>query len=200
MEFTEVLRGRRMVRGYRPDPVDEDVLGRVVRMVHRAPSGGFSQGHRLVVITAPEVRRQIADASEQEYLDLGFAPWISQAPVLIAVGVREASYHERYQQPDKLEADGSETIWPVPYWWFDSGALLTLIQLAAADEGLATGFFGPDDPKEIADLRAAIGFPDDVGLSGVITLGYEAAEVPGPSKAGMRRRRLPLEELVTWVR
>ncbi|WP_091626737.1 nitroreductase family protein [Amycolatopsis saalfeldensis] len=198
MEFTEVLRGRRMVRGYRTDPVDEDVLRRIVRMVHRAPSGGFSQGHRLVVITAPDVRRRIAEASEQPYLDAGFAPWISQAPVHIAVGVREESYHERYRQPDKLEADGTETIWPVPYWWFDSGALLTLLQLAAADEGLSTGFFGPDDPEEIAALRAAIGFPDDVGLSGVLTLGYEATGAPGPSS--LSRQRLPLDELVQWAR
>lgn len=193
-----MLRGRRMVRSYRPDPVAEDVLRRVVRMVHRAPSGGFSQGHRLVVITAPDVRRRIAEASEPPYLKAGFPPWISQAPVHIAVGVREESYHERYRQPDKLEADGSETIWPVPYWWFDSGALLTLLQLAAADEGLATGFFGPDDPEEISDLRAAIGFPDDVGLSGVLTLGYEADGGPGPSS--LRRHRLPLDELVHWVR
>lgn len=195
-----MLRGRRMVRSYRPDPVDDEVLLRIVRMVHRAPSGGFSQGHRLVVITAPEVRKRIAEASEEPYLEAGFPPWISQAPVHIAVGVREESYHERYRQPDKLEADGTETIWPVPYWWFDSGALLTLLQLAAADEGLSTGFFGPDDSDEIAALRAAIGFPDDVGLSGVLTLGYEAAGAPGPSKSSLSRQRLPLDALVQWTR
>ncbi|MDT8912136.1 nitroreductase family protein [Amycolatopsis sp. PS_44_ISF1] len=198
MEFTEALRGRRMVRSYRPDPVAEDVLGRVVRMVHRAPSGGFSQGHRLVVITAPEPRRRIAEISERPYGERGFPAWISKAPVHLALGVREASYHERYQQPDKLDADGAEIAWPVPYWWFDSGALLTLIQLAAADEGLATGFFGPD-PQRLAELRATVGFPDDVALAGIVTLGY-GAEEPDDRSSRTTRARLPLDELVTWVR
>jgi FMN reductase [NAD(P)H] len=49
MEFREALRGRRIVRNYRTDPIPDETLERIVKVVHRAPSAGFSQGHRLVV-------------------------------------------------------------------------------------------------------------------------------------------------------
>jgi FMN reductase [NAD(P)H] len=193
VDFADVLRARRMVRSYRPDPVPEDVLRRVVKVVHRAPSAGFSQGHRLIVVTDPEIRRKVADLAEPVYLEAGMDPWISVAPVLVVVGVREESYHERYQQPDKVDEDGNEIDWPVPYWWFDSGSLLAMLQLAAANEGLATGLFGPH-----ADgLAEVVGLPKDVGLSGILTLGYSDDD-PKVPVARLTSRRKPLEELVTW--
>jgi FMN reductase [NAD(P)H] len=109
--------------------------------------------------------------------------------------VREASYHERYQQPDKVTEDGEEGEWPVPYWWFDSGSLLVMLQMAAANEGLATGFFGPH-----ADgLAELVGLPADVGLSGIMTLGYSDDNDRGvPGSLTNRPKRIPLDGLVTW--
>jgi FMN reductase [NAD(P)H] len=195
VDFADVLRARRMVRSYRSDPVPEDALRRIVQVVHRAPSAGFSQGHRLIVITDPELRGKIAGLTEAAYVESGMKPWISVAPVLIAIGVREASYHERYRQPDKVTDEGDEGNWPVPYWWFDSGSLLAMLQLAAANEGLATGFFGPH-----ADgLEELIGLPEDVGLSGFLTLGYSDDNSRGVTASLTHRpKRIPLEDLVTW--
>jgi nitroreductase len=193
VDFADVLRARRMVRSYRPDPVPEDVVRRVVKVVHRAPSAGFSQGHRLVVVTDPAIRARIAELAEPVYLEAGFEPWISAAPVHIAIGIREDSYHERYQQPDKLNANGEEDDWPVPYWWFDSGSLLAMLQLAAANEGLASGFFGP----HAEGLDEVLGLPKDVALSGVMTLGYSDDD-PTVPVGRLAKRRLPLDDLVTW--
>lgn len=195
MDFAEVLRARRMVRSYRPDPVPEDVVRRIVKVVHRAPSAGFSQGHRLVVVTDPEIRREIAERVEPAYTGSGMKPWISVAPVLIAIGIREESYHERYQRPDKLDENGQEGKWPVPFWWFDSGSLLVMLQMAAANEGLATGFFGP----HAEGLDELVGFPKDVGLSGILTLGYSEDNDRGvPGSLANRPKQIPLDELVTW--
>ncbi|WP_280392412.1 nitroreductase family protein [Nocardia brasiliensis] len=196
MEFTEVLRGRRMVRHYRPDPVPAETLRQVVRVVRRAPSAGFSQGHRLVVITDPALRRQLAAVAEPWYLEHGHQPWISQAPVHIALGIREASYHERYTEPDKL-ADNTEIPWPVPFWWFDAGALFTLLQLAAIDAGLTTGFYSPAPPEQLDALAKIAQLPDDVALAGILTLGYPAAPDAAPDRR-LAARRKPLEELVVW--
>ncbi|MCO8269281.1 nitroreductase family protein [Actinoplanes sp. TRM 88003] len=199
MEFREALRGRRMVRNYRTDPVADEVIARIVKVVHRAPSAGFSQGHRLVVVTDPATRAALAAVAEPWYLEQGFHPWISQAPVQIVLGVREASYHERYTETDKLEADGEEIPWPVPFWWFDSGALFSLLQLAAADEGLASGFYSPAPPEELAALAQIAGLPDDVAVAGVLTLGHPADDPAVPTAKPARRRR-PIEDLVSWRR
>ncbi|WP_342750449.1 nitroreductase family protein [Pseudosporangium ferrugineum] len=166
--------------------------------MHRAPSAGFAQGHRIVVITDPARRAELAAIAEPWYLEHGHQPWISQAPVQIAIGVRESFHHERYQQDDKVEADGSEIPWPVPFWWFDSGALLMLLQLAAANEGLATGFYSPAPPDELAALAAVAGLSDDVALAGVMTLGH-AADDPAVPREALGDRRKPLSELVTRI-
>ncbi|MEV4351119.1 nitroreductase family protein [Actinoplanes sp. NPDC049596] len=200
MDFRDVLRGRRMVRNYRAEAVPDEVVERVVRMVHRAPSAGFAQGHRVAVVTDPGRRAELAAVAEPFYLEHGFHPWISQAPVQLALGIREASYHERYTEKDKLEASAGEEIpWPVPFWWFDAGALLTLLQLAAANEGLATGFYSPAPPEELAALAGIVGFSADVALTGVLTLGW-AADDPAVPTAKLASRRKPLDEMVTWLR
>jgi len=156
MELGDILKQRRMVRSYRPDPVPREVIERIVATVRRAPSGGFSQGHRLVVVTDPPKRQALARlAGEGEYVAAGGQAWISTAPVHVFVGTREESYHERYRKPDKLR-DGEESGWPAPYWYVDAGAAFILLQLAAIDEGLASGVFGVL-PEQVPDVKALLG-------------------------------------------
>jgi nitroreductase len=174
VQFDELMARRRMVRGYRPDPVPGEVVSRIVGVVRRAPSAGNCRPHRLAVVTDPDDRRRLADLAEGYYLERGLPPWISQAPVQIVLGVREEAYHDRYRQPEKLDARGAEIEWPVPFWWFDSGALLMLLQLAAIDEGLVTGFYSPAAAADLAAIAAIAGFEAGTAVSGVVTIGYPA--------------------------
>jgi FMN reductase [NAD(P)H] len=200
VEFRDVLGKRRMVRAYEARPVPRETLERIAGTVRRAPSAGFSQGQRLIVLTEPERLRAVADAvGEEFYVEQGFEPWISGAAAHIVVCTREADYHERYRQPDKLD-DGEEIAWPVPYWHVDAGAAAMLVLLAAVDEGLAAGVFGI--PAERMDaVRALLGIPGEVAVVEVITLGYPAADTASDrlSSRGTRPRRA-LDELVRWER
>ena len=54
-----MLRRRRMVRHYRPEPVPRETLERIAATVRRAPSAGFSQGQRLLVVDDPELLGQL---------------------------------------------------------------------------------------------------------------------------------------------
>ena len=199
MDFRELLRRRRMVRAYSDEPIAPEVVDRIVGVVRRAPSAGFSQGHRLYVVTGEATRRELARlAGEDEYAAMGHERWISAAPVHVVVGVREESYHERYRAADKLR-DGAEIGWPAPYWYVDAGALFMLVQLAALDEGLVAGVFGVL-PEQVPELKSAVGMPDDVHFVCVVTIGHAK---PGADEAGatsrLSRRRLPLDELVRRV-
>ena len=198
MELREILGRRRMVRSYLPDPVPEETVQRIVATVRRAPSAGFSQGHRLVVVTDPGTRAELARlAGEDEYVAAGSQAWISTAPVHVVVGVREESYHERYRQPDKL-SDGEEIGWPAPYWYVDAGALFMLLQLAAIDEGLATGVYGVL-PEQAPELKALLGIPDDVHFVCVVTIGHPTTDPIEPTRVSRRtQQRLALDELVRW--
>ena len=191
MELRDILARRRMVRTFRPDPVPREVLERIAAVVRRVPSAGFSQGQRLVVVTEEETRLALAAAAgEAEY----GTPFLSAAPVHAVVGVSERAYRARYAEPDKLDEQGQEIEWPVPYWFVDAGALMMLVLLAAIDEGLASAFVGVPDP---AAARAAVALPDDVQPVGIALLGYPAPE-DHVATSRSAARRLPLDELVRW--
>ena len=189
-----------MVRAYEPEPVPREAIERIVGSVRRAPSAGFSQGQRLLVVTDADSRRRIADLlGEQEAIDEGREPWVSAAPVLIVVGVREQDYHDRYTKPDKLQ-DGGEIGWPVPYWHFDAGAAAMLILLAAIDEGYAAGLFGVIGER-MQPFKQLLGIPDDVAVDCCITVG-RAKDDPNWSRVSSRmtQARRSVDDLVHWER
>ena len=187
MDFDQVLRRRRMVRNYRPDPVPSAVLERIVDAGLRAPSAGNSQGLGFVIVTAEDKRRAIADlANEASYLERGFDPWISRAPAHIVLTVSEQAYRERYREPDKLGPHGEEIDWPVPYWWVDAGAALMAVLLAAVNEGVSAGFLGV---HAIPDLASLLDIPGHHTPVGVVTVGYPLPDrVSGSIDRGRRPR------------
>lgn len=195
MDFEEIVRRRRMVRHYTSEPVESAALERILDAARRSPSAGFSQGTYLVVVTEPAIRSALAAAANEDaYAAQGFDRWMSGAPVHVCVCVRENDYRERYREPDKLQPDGSEVEWPVPYWWVDAGATLMLLLLAAVDEGLAAGFFGS---HRLGGIEKVLGIPDDVTPIGVVTLGHPAPDRRSGSLARGRRAR---EETIRWER
>lgn len=189
------------MRSYDARPVPRDVLQRITNAaVVQAPSAGFSQGLRLVVVTDPATRKEIAiAAAEEELAAQGRPRWKALAPVHVVVLTREADYHERYQQADKLKiTGGTEIEWPAPYWYVDAGAAVMTLMLAAIEEGLATAIFGVTD---IPALRRTLGIPDDVGFVAVVTMGYPAEEDESSTGASIfSRRRKPRDEVVRWER
>jgi len=202
MDFAEIMRRRRMVRNYTEEPVPREALERIVDRGRRAPSGGFSQGARFVVVTDEETRRRIADlADEPGYVAGGFEPWISRAPVHVVVLMREDDYHDRYTQPDKLEQTGGEEIeWRVPWWWVDAGKAIMLLLLVAVDEGLGAGLFGVVGDRN-DDVRDLLGAPEDLEVVGIVTIGHPAPE-PNEErrKTRLREARRPLDDVVRWER
>ena len=196
MEFADVLRRRKMVRSYTDEPVDREAVERIVARGRKAPSGGFSQGVRMVVVTEEATRGRIAElANEAYYVERGLEPWISRAPVHVVVAMREDDYHDRYRRPDKLEEDGREVEWRVPWWWVDAGKSIMLLLLAAVDEGLGAGLFGlVGDAND--DLRELLGMPVDLEIVGVVTIGH-AAPAPVQGSRGKFPWK-PLEEVVRW--
>jgi nitroreductase len=179
MEFETIVRRRRMVRNFTGEPIARDVIDRILGLARHAPSAGFTQGQSFVVVTRPETKQAIAAlCGEQEYLERGFHPFVSGAPVLIVACTSEAAYHRRYHEPDKLQDDGTEIAWPVPYWHMDIGCAVMVLLLAVINEGLAAGFAGAHD---LDAPRALLGIPAEVVPVGVIPIGHPAPDTPSPS-------------------
>jgi FMN reductase [NAD(P)H] len=189
-----------MVRAYEREPISRETIERIVGTVRRAPSAGFSQGQRLVVVTDAGTRQRIVDILEAA----GPAPrsaatleqWLN-APVLIVVAVREDDYHDRYRKSDKL-IDGAEIEWPIPYWHFDAGAAAMLILLAAIDEGYAAGLFGVF-VEAIKPFKELLHIPDDVAVACCITIGKPADDSNwSASSSRLTQARKSVDDLVHW--
>ena len=196
MEFSDVVRRRRMVRNYDPDKqVSRESLERIAAAAQRAPSAGFSQGQGLVIVTDPEQRWRVAEVcDEPHYVAAGFDPWISRAPALLVPCVSEQIYHSRYREPDKLNDDGTEIDWPIPFWYVDVGCTLMLVLLAAVNEGLAAGFLGT---RRLDDLARTLDLPADQQPVGVITVGHP---LPDRRSGSLKRGWVPRDDFVHWER
>jgi nitroreductase len=196
VEFADVVMKRRAVRRFEEGGVDREVVERIARLAQRVPSAGFSQGQRLVVVTNPDMRRQVAQAyGEDEYQPV-FGRWISQCAAQFIPCVSESIYHRRYQEPDKIDEEGREIDWPIPYWWVDVGATMQNVMLAAVNEGLGCGFVG-GDAAGIAALKRLLGIPDEFEPIGVMPVGRPLTDVRSPS---LKRGWVPFQDFARWER
>src|SRR5260370_7918575 len=81
MELHDALRTTGAIRDFRPEPVPDEVLHRVLDTARFAPSGGNRQGWRVVVAPAPHTPVRLPDlslAAWDAYLapaQAGLGPW-----------------------------------------------------------------------------------------------------------------------------
>ena len=97
MEFREVVRRRRMVRRYSPEPVDPSVVDRMLEHAQRAPNAGFTQGWAFLVLDTPDDVALFWEATGADpdthnaWLD-----GMRTAPVVIVPLASKEAYLERY--------------------------------------------------------------------------------------------------------
>lgn len=199
MDFSDTVLKRRMVRHFSNAPVAREVIERMLDLARHAPSAGFTQGQSFVVVTRADLKQEIARlCGEEEYTSGGFHPFISEAPVLVIPCTSEAAYHRRYQEADKVNPDGSEIVWPVPYWFMDVGCSVMVLLLAVVNEGLAAGYAGVPTIEGIAELKRLLGIPEDVTPVGVIPIGHRAQDVPSPSLKRGRKAQAEYAHFEGW--
>lgn len=194
MEFTDVVRRRRMVRRFEQRPVPREVVDRILDIGRRAPSAGFAQGLELLVLDTPDA----VDAfwTITRHPEFGWDEQdIAVGPPVLVIPLPDARrYVERYSEPDKIRFGmDQERNWPVRYWDVDAAMAAMLMLLAAVDEGLGGWFFGIDRGER--ELLDHFGVPAHLHMIGVVGLGYRAQEEE-PSGSWMTRRRRPFEDQV----
>jgi nitroreductase len=180
MEFQDVVRKRKMVRSFTDEPIDPEVLERIVANAQRAPSAGFSQGWAFLVLNGKgETERYWNTTMSADRRNAFGWPGMFNAPVLIVCLSNKSAYIDRYAKPDKGWADRDEKRWPVPYWDIDTGMAALLILQTAVDAGLGAVFFGIFDQ---AAFRNAFDIPDEYTAVGTIAIGHKApTDRPSPS-------------------
>ena len=196
MQLQDAIRRRRMVRAYDSDrPVPRDEVNGLLDLAVRAPSAGFTQGWRFLVLDTAVARDAFWSATTVR----GDAPdaWLAglaTAPVLILIFSDKDAYLDRYAEPDKGWSDRDERRWPIPYWHVDAGMAALILLLGAVDRGLAACFFGvPAERWE--SLQAAFAVPSALTPVGVVSVGYGVPDRRSPS---LRRGRRTVAEVTAY--
>ncbi|HYW88026.1 MAG TPA: nitroreductase family protein [Chloroflexota bacterium] len=192
MEFEQVVRKRRMVRSFLPEPLPFEVVERILANAQRAPSAGFSQGWAFLALQTEAERQRYWDTAWPERAESGW-PDLFNAPLLVVCLSHKDAYLDRYTEPDKGWTDRDEARWPAPYWDIDTGMAALLMLLTAADAGLGAVFFGIP-PVRIAAVRSAFGVPVGFHPIGTIAVGYaKPGDRPSPS---LKRGHRPSSEVI----
>lgn len=196
-----VIAERRDIRRFRADPVPDDVLERVLVAAHHAPSVGFMQPSRFIVVRAIETRVALHRLAQRErlrqaerfgerrgqFLDLK-VEGIVEAPLGICVCCDHGD-------PDQ-EVLGRGTIRGADI--YSTACAVENLWLAARAEGLGVGWVSFYRPP---DMRALLGIPPRVYPLAYLCVGWpdERPVRPGLESAGWAAR-MPLEEVVMQER
>lgn len=197
MDAFEAMGTARAIRYLKPDPVDPELIEKLIWAATRASSPGNSQGWDFVVITDPDAKARIggavddamagifreppADADRSVRLMLNgaraLAGSLATAPVLILVCGRMVYPPGN---PDEM------LVWSACY-----PAAQNLI-VAARALGLGATFTTFQRRAEQV-VRGTLGIPDDVRMAALIPVGWPDRE-HGPVN------RKPVEEVIHWDR
>jgi len=174
-----VIYERRDMRHFLPDPVDPEILSRLLDAAHHAPSVGFMQPWRFIRISSPDLRKQIHALVEQErvmtakallekedaFMKLKVEGVLECSEVLVAALCerREEAVFGRRTLP---EMDFASLVCAIQNIW-----------LAARAEGLGLGWVSLFDP---AALKSLLNMPEDSQPVAILCLGHVEQFYPKP--------------------
>lgn len=197
MEFADVLRTTPTCRRYRPDPVPDDVLRRVLDGTRWAPTGGNRQGVRFVVVRDPARKLRLRDL----YLPLWeqyagratarpgaplprllaeadhMARNLDRIPVLVVVCAQLSDLLATDRHLGRLSIVGGASVYP---------SVQNLL-LSARAEGLGTALTTLLCAVE-PEVRELLRIPDGIATAAMVAMGWP--EHPFPARLARR----PIEE------
>jgi nitroreductase len=197
-EFLQLMRRRRSIRQFSPEPVPVELIENAIATAGTAPSGANQQPWTFVVVSDPLVKARIRAAAEQEekllyerratqeYLDaiepIGtdwHKPHITDAPYVIAV----------FEQPWGYDENGEKR---KHYYVRESvGIAVGLLLASLHAAGLATL---THSPAPMGFMSGILERPENERALLLIPVGYPADGATVPTLA-----KKPFDEIVTFV-
>lgn len=156
MNFLELAGKRASIRAYKPEPVPDDLLNKVLEAGRIAPSAANFQPWHFVVIRDDAAKARLAEAYAKD--------WFWKAPVIVVVCVDTVKAWTR--------RDGKS------YAFVDGAIAMDHMTLCAAELGLGTCWIGAFDPEK---ARAILGVPERVEIVAMTPLGFPDS-APFPKK------------------
>jgi len=171
MDAIEALLTRKMVRSFTKQPLMDDQVDTLLKVMVAAPSGGNREPWRIVVVQDQKVKEALAAAAFGQQ-------FITQAPVVFVVSRVPSESEERYG------ARGRDL-----YSFQDTAAMVENLLVAAHAMGLAACWVGAFTDEAVAK---AVKCRQGVLPVAVIPVGYA-------DKASTKPPRRPMGEVVQFI-
>ncbi len=152
MDFFECVCKRASVRSYRDQPIDKEMLVRLIDIARRAPTARAQEPWEFVIITDKSVLKKIGSIAEN-------GKFIEDAATGIVIFCRSTKYY--------LE---------------DGCAATQNVLLAAADAGLGACWIAGDKKDYAAEIGILLKAPAGLKLVSIISLGWSLNEVSQSKK------------------
>jgi len=154
MEVLETIRKRRSIRAYKPEPVKEEDLKKMLEAARLAPSAGNRQPWYFIVVRDPELKRKVAEASARQM-------FIADAGAVIAA-VADPTVSPRWAEKDVMIA-------------------MEHLILEAAELGYGTCWIGAFNEEEVKKI---LNIPQQLKVVALTPVGVPAeSPPPRPRKA-----------------
>lgn len=193
--FLELAKKRRSIRRFKPDPVTDDEINKILEAGSLAPSGFNCQLWEFIVVRKQEYREAIADfirdaRPKRKEGDpppsIGFTGFATAPAFILLYGDPRV---RKYGPPHVLQED--------TYWKFIKSASLACafqhMALAAAGLGLGSMWVSAFHRLKGVDkkTRELLNIPDYLELYEMMAVGHADID-PAP------KRMWPLEKLTHW--
>jgi nitroreductase len=223
MNVIEAINKRHSVRAFKPDPVPQDLLKKIVEGALRSPSASNSQPWEFAVVSGAKLeeikKAYIESAGKMPTLDITISmqypePWASRRAAVMA-GVLEKLGVARDDKQKRMEwGTWGSKLWGAPsciyvmidrdfymanktlnHWnIFDCGLVAQNIMLLATENGLGT--IPAIQPVLYADMiRKILGLPETKLITMGIPIGYTDTGNPVNE---FRTVREPLEKVARF--
>ena len=174
-DFIDLVKRRRSIRRYKPDPIPRAMMESCVEAARHAPSASNTQGWRFFIVEG-----QMKDRLVREALGGVVVPnrWALTAPVVVALAMKRSVVTHRIGAKIK----------DIDYHLVDAGIAGEHFVLRAAELGLGTcwiGWFNKRAVRTVLDIPAAWDVP------ALITVGY-------PDEKPKPKERRTLNEICTF--
>ncbi len=161
MDTLEAIRTRRSIRKFKPDPVDEQTLLKVMEAARWAPSWANTQCVRYVVVRDAAVKNELA-ATLTPTNPAGQAIRIAPVLIVACAELQRAGYYHGVSTTNKGD-----------WFMFDVGIAMQNLCLAAHTLGLGTVHVGLFDA---AKAEAILNVPPGYCVVSMTPLGYPDGE------------------------
>ena len=176
-DFMNLVKKRRSIRRYKPDPVPQEMIESCMEAVRCAPSASNTQGWRFFIVEGELKERLVKGAMGGVVVP---NKWALAAPVVVALAMKRSVVTHRI----------GARIKDIEYHLVDAGIAGEHFILRATVLGLGTCWIGWFNKKTV---RALLDIPFDWDIPALITVGFPAEE-PKP------KDRRPVSEICIFKR